>query len=445
MSWLLPWTTGRGKTKMTTTPKPGEPQSLPTNLETATRENIRSSLPSLAAKILTRRAQRLRVSEEEASRVESKPLFMVEIERRAAAEGRTVESVLEEYSRRLEQSTYPTRDCFLPDEVAEYANHALSADRLAHANACAPCATLLASAVPSDRAARELVEAIRSMPSFVEDGFEDLTAATATNNWPAFNLAAAKRWAGVVLVPVFALTLMYFTFLRMDTSATRLTYLHSPVMWIVAAVAATLFTLSVFEVRRPVYRSLAVGGAFAAVLGCSFFIDFRRSQSNRDFAIKFAQDQVATLAAASIENRQTTGKFLDFSHSSDLFQIETPQISNSQVRYVATSRQLPGKIVADIGDHGGDLKWEYGNKTVQQLELLTGTLENNAGALHLRLSNGHIYAVPITDRLRNLPPNTEVLAFVDPATSSLRSVRIFDRSSGRPAVQTIDELEVPFK
>jgi hypothetical protein len=68
------------------------------------------------------------VSLEEAFRVEAKPLFMVEIERRTEAEGRPVESVLEEYSKRLQQSTYPTAACFLPDEVAEYVDGILPLD-----------------------------------------------------------------------------------------------------------------------------------------------------------------------------------------------------------------------------------------------------------------------------------------------------------------------------
>lgn len=48
-------------------------ESLPTNLESATREYVRSSLASWDEKILARRANRLGVSLEEASRVEAKP------------------------------------------------------------------------------------------------------------------------------------------------------------------------------------------------------------------------------------------------------------------------------------------------------------------------------------------------------------------------------------
>ena len=412
---------------MDTKRKAGEqPQSLPTNLESATREYVRSRLVSWDDKILARRADRLGVSLEEASRVEAKPLFMVEIERRAEAEGRPVESVLEEYSKRLQQSTYPTAACFLPDEVAEYVDGILPLDRLEHASACVPCATLLAAAVPTETAARDLVETL-SLTPVRKPAIDELTVAAASGKWAAFDFVVASRWAATVLVPAVALIAMYLAFLSGDRSATRLTFLHNPLPWVVALVAA-IATLSVYETnRRPLLRSFAVGIAAAAVLGSSFFVDFRRSQSTRDFAIKLAQDQVADLAVDSIENHQFTGKFIDAQHISDLLQIQTPDISSTQVRYVATSNQLPGKVVANIGASGGDLNWEYGNKTVQQLKLFTGTLEHNADGIRIRVSDGRTFDIPATDRLRNLPPSTPVLAVVDPATASVRSLRILGR------------------
>lgn len=414
--------------------KSGEqPQSLPTNIESATRDHVRSRLVSWDDKIFARRADRLGVSLEEASRIEAKPLFMVEIERRAEAEGRTVESLLEEYSRRLQQSTYPTAACFLPDEVAEYADGILPLERLEHASACAPCATLLAAAVPAEAAARDLVETLRLAPARNPD-MDEWPIAAATSKWPAFDFAVASRWAATVLVPAFVLIAMYLGFLKADTSATRLTFLHNPLPWAVALVAAML-TLSVYETnRRPLLRSFAVGIAVAAVLGSSFLVDFRRSQSSRDFAIKFAQDQVTNLAVDSIENHQFSGKFIDAQHTSDLLEIQTPEISSTQVRYVATSKQLPGKVVADIGDNGGDLKWEYGNETIQRLQFLTGTIENTAGGMGIRVSDGRIFDIPTTDRFRNLPPSTGILAIVDPTTASVRSLRVLERVPTKPAI-----------
>jgi hypothetical protein len=75
--------------------------SLPTNLEHATREYVQTHLASLDAKILARRAKRLGISVEEVANIDATPLFMVEIEARAAAEGRTVQLVLDEYTKRL--------------------------------------------------------------------------------------------------------------------------------------------------------------------------------------------------------------------------------------------------------------------------------------------------------------------------------------------------------
>lgn len=80
------------------------PQSLPTNIESATRDHVRDRLAAWDVKIRARRARRLHISEEQAGDVEPKPLFMVEIEARAAAERRTVDSLLEEYQNRLQQT-----------------------------------------------------------------------------------------------------------------------------------------------------------------------------------------------------------------------------------------------------------------------------------------------------------------------------------------------------
>lgn len=59
--------------------------SLPTNIENATREHVRDSLPSWDAKIRARRAERLRISPEQAANIDTKPLFMLEIEARAVS------------------------------------------------------------------------------------------------------------------------------------------------------------------------------------------------------------------------------------------------------------------------------------------------------------------------------------------------------------------------
>jgi hypothetical protein len=188
-----------------------KPQVLPINVESATRGRVQRDLASWDEKILKRRASRLGVSATEAAIVEAKPLFMVEAERRAEEENRTVESILEEYSNRLRQATYPGPDCFRPDEVAEYAEGGLSPDRRKHANTCTACFTLLTAAMPVEAAADDLVAAL-NLVDRNQDLYEPAAAASPTRHASAIMIA--KTWAGVVLLPTVALLATYLLSFR---------------------------------------------------------------------------------------------------------------------------------------------------------------------------------------------------------------------------------------
>ncbi len=404
------------------------PQSLPTNIESATQEHVRDRLAAWDAKIRARRARRLHISAEQAGDVEPKPLFMVEIEARAATERRTVDSLLEEYRNRLQQSTYPTPACLLVDEVAAYAEGELPLERLQHANTCQACATLLIGAVPTDEAAGEFVDALRTPPPVETE--EPLTS-TAGAKWPGFNWGLVERWGGAVVIPSVTLIAMYIISLNVDSNATRQTFLHSPLPWVSGLIVALLGWWSISELkRRPVLRSVGIGLAFTAVLASSFVVDFRRGQSaDRDFAIKSALDQLTQISVNSLQNRQANGKFIDVQHLSGSLQIETTELSRSQVRYVATSDQVPGQAVANIGDNGGgEIKWEEGDKTIRQLQFLTGKLLNEGGVLKVQLSDGRSYNLKGTN-LGNLAPNTPVFAVVDISTASVHSLQILNPSS----------------
>jgi hypothetical protein len=402
-------------------------QPLPTNIESATQEHIRDSLAAWDARILARRATRLGISAEQAGYIEGKPLFMVEIEDRAATEHRTVDSLLEEYRNRLQQSTYPTPACLLVDEVAAYAEGALTLERLQHANTCQACATLLAGSIPSDDAAAEFVDALRT-PLPVETE-EPMTAAAAAK-WPGFNWGFVERWAGAAGIPAVALSAMYLIFLNVDSNATRQTFLHNPLPWISSLIVVLLGWWSVSELRRrPVLRSAGIGLAITAVLASSFVVDFRRGQSaDRDLAIKSAMDQLTQISVNSLQNRQANGKFIDVQHSSGPLQIETTELSKSQVRYVATSDQVPGQAVANIGDNGGgEIMWKEGDKTIRQLQFLTGKLLNEEGVLKVQLSDGRSYDLKETN-LGNLAPNTPVFAILDTRTAAVSSLQILNPS-----------------
>src|SRR5208283_734030 len=192
-------------------------------------------------------------------------------ERQAQAESRTVESVLEEYSTRLRQSTYPGEKCFLPDEVAEYVHGILPEERLSHAEGCAACATLLAASVPVEDAANALVAEAKS--STAADGFasgnlpEPLTAIP-TQHEPARFVTLLRTWAGELLSLTLLLTGTYLTYLG-NRRIPTLSFWLGPKSWGLALLASAmmLIVLEFCGRRSFTQRSLAAGVAFAVVFG----------------------------------------------------------------------------------------------------------------------------------------------------------------------------------
>jgi hypothetical protein len=74
------------------------------------------------------------------------PLF-VQAARARAGNRRTAEELLDEYSARLRQSTYPTLDCLLPEDVQRITEDQLVSDeQRQHLSSCEPCRNLLSAA-----------------------------------------------------------------------------------------------------------------------------------------------------------------------------------------------------------------------------------------------------------------------------------------------------------
>jgi len=76
----------------------------------------------------------------------NKPLFRIEAERLAAELGSTAEALLERSLRPILHPDFPTRECFLPDELLEFERRGtLTPDRSQHAESCDTCAAMLRS------------------------------------------------------------------------------------------------------------------------------------------------------------------------------------------------------------------------------------------------------------------------------------------------------------
>ena len=78
------------------------------------------------------------------------PLFVQAAQARAG-DGMTAQDLLDDYSARLRQSTYPTLDCLLPEDVQRVVAEGLELtdEQRSHLRTCDPCTALLAAAQPS--------------------------------------------------------------------------------------------------------------------------------------------------------------------------------------------------------------------------------------------------------------------------------------------------------
>src|SRR5262249_49651748 len=137
----------------------------------------------------------------------------VEVEKRAEAEGRTLESVLQEYSERLKQSDYPGPDCFLPDEIMEYAEGVLPEARLLHAENCRGCATLLAASKPVEGAVRGILDALAQEESETSrvPALVPALAVTGAGYW----VPLLKSWVALAVLPSAVLITAYLYFRRL--------------------------------------------------------------------------------------------------------------------------------------------------------------------------------------------------------------------------------------
>ena len=403
---------------------------LPTNIHDATRDYVRDRLAAWDEKVLAERAATLGIPLDAAREVEPKPLYLVEAEKRAEAEGRSLESVLQEYSERLKRSDYPGPHCFLPDEIMEYAQGALPEERLLHAEKCPGCATLLGASKPVEGAVRGILDALAEEESgrSVEPVLVPALAASGAGRW----VPVLKSWLPLALLPGVVLVVAYLYFRGVDSSATKLTFVHSWIPWVVA-VAMALVMLAVFGTShlRPIQRSIGAGMAAGVVAASFLFIDFRQSQNSRDLAVTFAQDRLETVCADSIQNHQKTGEFLKTFQSIEGFQLATSEFSGTKASYVLTGKELPGKVVCNLGSNlgitGGDLKWEY-EQTVKERDLFTGTVhQTDAGAV-VKVVGGKSYPLKLVPNSELIDPGAFVLAIVDPKTSTVQSVRVIDKA-----------------
>jgi hypothetical protein len=115
---------------------------------------------ALLRQTIRQRADRLGVSEEDVvANGSGEPQFLKAARQSSGRPGRAKE-VLHDDLLRLDACEYPTRDCMMPYELAEFELTGLSGlakERLEHCRDCPFCAILMISLKPNQEKIRELV------------------------------------------------------------------------------------------------------------------------------------------------------------------------------------------------------------------------------------------------------------------------------------------------
>ncbi len=423
---------------------------LPANIESATRSHVAENLAAWQANIISARAARLGISVGEASQVEGKPLFVLEAEKRARIEGRDVNAILQEYSDQLQRSQYPTAQCLMPDEVAEYVEAVLPSQRHQHIQECNECAMLVAAAQPEPREAAAMED-----DDFLREPERVPAYAAAAVAMPArrqsegrfgtharlFFLANLKKW-GLVASPVLVIFLADYLYTKLRNAGTSWPIESSGEVWFLAACGLFLYLVSLVGFRTvPRYRGLANGFILAAIIFGYASIDARENRRIAESA--FQWNGAASLGMTSIQQLQSTGTFLGPQHASipghsltgnsGSVNIDV-KTSADEATYVVTASELPGQITVDVHGESGSLKWEDGDKTIKKADLLTGWVEvaksgDSAGAepeKELVVGPQHYKCAACA----LLPASgTRIVATVNPATARVENYLVISQKS----------------
>lgn len=431
-----------------------EDDLIPTNIASATPEYVNRHVSDWDEEILELRRARLGL-ESEMVADGSRPLYLIDAERQAKMENTTVEAIIDRHKRQLRESTYPTPDCLLPDEVVEYLSKGHLPDtRAEHARACEPCATLL-TAMKIEKFGDSNGTASPTMVAFARR--KDTEETWRQRILAALSPASLGQWASITLTPIILLGVTYWISKSLDKEAAWLTAPHDTLPWVVIF-AAPFFALLAHTALRSyvIRRALALGSIIGIVFMAFYYADLQQGrvafaqlkqvQLNATNAqaqatnaqAQIVEDKMESVAVSSIQHKNATGKFLGPLHGatteklqsneSDSLAIRVEKMSAKEAVYVGTTSQSSWRVVADVRPDSADITWQDDNQVRKTIQLIVGTIEHSK---HTGIENAETTLVVRGGSTYNfsnmndtlLPDaGTSVLATVDPDTKSVTHI-----------------------
>jgi hypothetical protein len=272
---------------------------------------------------------------------------------------------------RLRASSYPMADCLEPYEVEEYATGALSKERAQHIEICAGCRLLVSSLAPTQEQVSAFLDEVRA----TESDF-----AVVPSRWRGFwfDLVAASAAALVVS------GLGYFAFRLFGSAAGDPTVRSAVFSQVTALVPSSavlvLIVVSLFALTSLVWRNGRVfvrtsGGALTAGIALGVFAIVIGGKNVADSAaatrsvLKLQQVQLTGTVAASLspDALKNSGLGLDLKNlrieQSSLVKVAAWQPQPGRLMFESSVEGLPGTMLADMHSNGGQLYWDFGNKT----------------------------------------------------------------------------------
>jgi hypothetical protein len=150
------------------------------------------------------------------------------------------------------------------------------------------------------------------------------------------------------------------------------------------------------------------------------------NKASRDIAVSLAQSRMETVCGDVLQNRQISEKFESYDNDDKVLMLDlvTKYVSVNHASYEITLKDLPGRMVCDVGINEGRIKWEHGTKSDPRVLFVAGTLNNTNGSTVLKAADGVKYHIP-PDAITFTPmsSNTHVVASIDPTSSLVKSVR----------------------
>ncbi|HSS77970.1 MAG TPA: hypothetical protein VLV54_14665 [Thermoanaerobaculia bacterium] len=175
--------------------------------------------------------------------------------------------------------------------------------------------------------------------------------------------------------------------------------------------------------------ALLGGLVIAAVVGVW---SFHQASTTAGVTLDLAETKLSRIVLSSLENRVVNGKFLDVSSSgtSPTVEIVVDSISPNRVIYRADSKELPGRLIADLAPNTGDIVWHSNRGEVLRLRVTVGTIEQGPrGGLLLRQTSGKGLVLNLDDLAITEPKagRCAVVAFKpDNAVNLVKDIQRFD-------------------